>query len=181
MSSSQQYANEYVKSIFNKSIIKNIQGPLRECRSIRPGASGFPYYCTSICVHFGCTRLDSCVDSKPKKILLYLVGCNNWGGGGNFSKVKRFVAKWVGTRKRLFSRFLRQWCDFRNSGTCPQSIFYSWTNICIFAPVHELLEYARTLGFVPYFATATAQSWGVFRHFCVLYKSTQTCHLFYCT
>jgi len=33
------------------------------------------------------------------------LGCNNRGGGGNFSKVKRFVAKWVGTRKRLFSSF----------------------------------------------------------------------------
>jgi len=25
-----------------------IQGPLRECRSIRPGASGLPYYCTPL-------------------------------------------------------------------------------------------------------------------------------------
>jgi len=31
------------------------------------GASGLPYYCTPICVRFGCTRLASCVDSKPKK------------------------------------------------------------------------------------------------------------------
>jgi len=31
--------------------------------------------------------------------------CNNGGGGGNFSKVKRLVRKCKGTRKRLFSRF----------------------------------------------------------------------------
>jgi len=31
--------------------------------------------------------------------------CDNAGGGGNISKVKRLVAKWIGTRKRLFSVF----------------------------------------------------------------------------
>jgi len=37
------------------------------CRStFEPGASGLPYYCTSIFVRFGCTRLATCVDSKPK-------------------------------------------------------------------------------------------------------------------
>ena len=45
MSSSQQYANVYVTSIFY------VRGPLRECRSIRPGGSGLPYYCTPpVCV-----------------------------------------------------------------------------------------------------------------------------------
>jgi len=34
-----------------------------------------------------------------------MLGCNNGGGGGNFSKVKRLVAKWIGTRKRLLSGF----------------------------------------------------------------------------
>ena len=37
--------------------------------------------------------------------VMYLLGCNNGGGGGNVSKVKRLVVKWVGTRKRLFSGF----------------------------------------------------------------------------
>jgi len=31
------------------------------------GASGLPYYCSSICVRFGCTQRASCMDSKPKK------------------------------------------------------------------------------------------------------------------
>jgi len=35
--------------------------------ALEPGASGLPYYCTSICVRFGCTRLARCVDSKPNK------------------------------------------------------------------------------------------------------------------
>jgi len=34
------------------------------------------------------------------------VGCNKGGRGGFFSKVKRLVASWIGTRKRLFSSFL---------------------------------------------------------------------------
>jgi len=32
-----------------------------------PGASGLPYYCTSICVCSWCTWHPKCVDSKPKK------------------------------------------------------------------------------------------------------------------
>jgi hypothetical protein len=35
--------------------------------ALEPGAYGIPYYCTSDCVRFGCTRLASCVDSNPKK------------------------------------------------------------------------------------------------------------------
>ena len=35
--------------------------------AFEPGASGLPYYCTSICVRFGCTRRANCVDSIPKK------------------------------------------------------------------------------------------------------------------
>jgi len=31
-----------------------------------------------------------------------MFGCNNGGGGGNFSKVKRFVQKPIGTQKLLF-------------------------------------------------------------------------------
>ena len=39
--------------------------------AVEPGASGLPYYCTSICARVGCTRFANCVDSKqdskPKK------------------------------------------------------------------------------------------------------------------
>ena len=34
------------------------------------------------------------------------LGCNNESGGWKLSKVKRLIAKWIGTRKRLFSGFL---------------------------------------------------------------------------
>jgi len=45
MSTSKQYAKVYVKSIWS------VRGPLRECRSIRSGASGLPYYCAPpVCV-----------------------------------------------------------------------------------------------------------------------------------
>jgi len=30
----------------------------------------------------------------------YMLGCNNGGGGGNFSKVKQLAAKWIGKRKQ---------------------------------------------------------------------------------
>ena len=44
--------------------------------------------------------------SSRFRFVTYLVGCNNGDGGGIISKVKRWVAKWIGTRKRLFSGFL---------------------------------------------------------------------------
>jgi len=34
--------------------------------AFEPGASGLPYYCTSICVRSWCNRRGSCVDSKTK-------------------------------------------------------------------------------------------------------------------
>jgi len=52
--------------MYTSNQYSNIRGPLRECRSIWPGASGLPYYCTSICVRFGCTRLATCVDWKTE-------------------------------------------------------------------------------------------------------------------
>jgi hypothetical protein len=65
--------------------------------AFEPGASGLPYYCTSICVRSCCTWRATCVNSKPKKnkkrgnrkerkidpwALRFLVGreidCGNW-------------------------------------------------------------------------------------------------------
>jgi len=46
------------------------------CGSVlEPGASGLPYYCTSICVRFGCTRRASSVDFKPRKKKLIVISC----------------------------------------------------------------------------------------------------------
>jgi len=38
---------------------------------------------------------------RKKKFILRLHWCNNGDGDGIFSKVKRLVAKWIGTRKEL--------------------------------------------------------------------------------
>jgi len=35
-----------------------------------------------------------------------VLGFNNGGGGGNFSKVKKLAAKWIGTQKQLLFVFL---------------------------------------------------------------------------
>ena len=61
MSSSQQYANVHVKSIFK------YPGPLRECRLIWSGASGLPYYCAPlVCVPgvIGFTDFGNKVDAR---------------------------------------------------------------------------------------------------------------------
>ena len=53
----------------------------------------------------------------------HTLGCNNGGGGGKFLTVKRWIAKWIGTQKQLFSAFLLHRWDFRpflrsgNAGT----------------------------------------------------------------
>jgi len=48
------------------------------------------------------TVLYKCVQQRSLKLL----GCNNGGGGANFSKVKRLAAKWIGTQKQLLFDFL---------------------------------------------------------------------------
>jgi len=96
----------------------------------------------------------------------YTLGCNNGGGDGTFSKVKRLVAKWIWTRKRLFSSFLTaQDCDLRNARnatTFSQGIFYSKTRVCILASIHKLLEYhdATTVGFGPALLRWRPNMWG---------------------
>jgi len=56
--------------------------------------------------------------------------------------------------------FCRTGGIFRNAGTFSKGIFYSWTHVCIFAPVHELLEYARTLRFGPILVRWRQNLWG---------------------
>jgi len=43
--------------------------------AFEPGASGLPYYCTSVCVRPCCTGRTSCVDSKPKKKWFVRIYC----------------------------------------------------------------------------------------------------------
>ena len=75
--------------MYTSNQYSNIRGPLREYCLIQTGASGLPYYCTSICARFCCTCLASCVDSKTKikktsnKIHVSEV---HWGSAVRFSQ-----------------------------------------------------------------------------------------------
>ena len=81
----------------------------------------YTYMCTYLCIYI------------YVKVYIYtyihihILGCNNesGGGGGNFSKGKRLFAKWIRTRKLLFSVFGPHGWDFRNTGTFSSAIFYS--------------------------------------------------------
>jgi len=114
----------------------------------------------------------------------HVVGWNNGGGGGNISKSNRLVAKWIGRWKRLFFSFLPHGWEFRNAGPG------NFPKAC-FTPSHK-----PTYAYLPLFMGSwnmqehldSDQFWfgdgricRVFPPLCVLYKSTQTCHLFYCT
>jgi len=79
--------------------------------------------------------ISQCKSQKPVQgDMMLQVGCNNGGAGGNCSKVKRLVAKWIGTQKRLLVVLHHGW-DFRIAETFSKGIFYPQTHICIFAPV----------------------------------------------
>ena len=70
---------------------------------------------------------------EMKASSMYTLGCNNGGGGGNFSKVKRSVAKWIETRKRLISVFLAPLVGFQKRWT-----FFSKAN-CTHKPIYAYL------------------------------------------
>ena len=78
-----------------------------------------------------------------------MIGCDNGGGGGIFSKVKRLVLKSIGTQKRLFSKFRQPvWAirnAVRNAVTFSQGISQQDNHICTFSPAHGLLESAIKL------------------------------------
>ena len=60
------YANVYFKTTKNRTKHRNNT----HCgNAFEPGASGLPYYCTSICVRSWCNWRASSVDFNPKKKL----------------------------------------------------------------------------------------------------------------
>ena len=74
-----------------------------------------------------------------------MLGCNNGGGGGNFSEVNRLVLKSIGTQKRLFSKFRQPVWAVKNAKTFFQGILQQDNHIYICSPTHELLESALKL------------------------------------
>jgi len=63
------------------------------------------YVCVLVCVWVSLRVSEWVVGLVRGWLSIQLLGCDNGGGGANFSKVKRLAAKWIGTRKRLFSGF----------------------------------------------------------------------------
>jgi len=101
-------------------------------------------------------------------MLLVMLGCNNGGGGGNFSKVKRLVRKGVGTPKRSFSGFscfLHQMCGiFEKQELFPRTCLTHKTTYaylsCSWAGGISMKIWIQT-----YFGPVTVDSVEVFRHF----------------
>ena len=74
-----------------------------------------------------------------------MMKCNNGGGGGNFSKVKRLLLKCIGTHTRICSKFRQPVWAVRNAVTFSQGILQQDNHICIFSPTPGLLESAIEL------------------------------------
>ena len=106
------------------------------------------------------------------------LGCNNGGGGGIISKVKRLVEKWIGTRKRLFSGSFATGVTLERKKLFPRHILLMHQHIHI-CPSSWALGICKNIGIWTYFASVAAESVGFSRHFCVLER--QTCQFFYCT
>ena len=95
---------------------------------------------------------------------VHMLRCNNGGGGGNFSKVKRLFAKCIEIQQRLFrGNSSSQW-DVWNADTFHPGIFHPYNYVCIYAHDHKLLEYARIFGFEPILGRWRSILWP----FCVL-------------
>jgi len=93
--------------------------------------------------------------------------------------MKRLVAKWIGTRKRLFSgSFTPRVRLERGNNFFPRHIVLinPYIHIC---PYSWALGICNKIGIRTYFASVAAESVGFFRHFCVLARNVQTCHFFY--
>jgi len=81
----------------------------------------------------------------------HFVGCNNGGGGGNFSKSKAVSSKAHRSTETViflgFKFFALRESDFRNARTFSQDLFYPSNLVCTFVSVHGLLKYPRKFGF----------------------------------
>jgi hypothetical protein len=70
-----------------------------------------------------------------------------WRRRWEFSEVKRLVEKWMGTRERYFRRKMENLPHCVGYLKIRKFVFYPYNHVSIFAPVHGLLERARTFGF----------------------------------
>ena len=87
-----------------------------------------------------------------------MLGCNNGGGGGNFSKVKRLVANWIGTRKRLLSVCLAPMAGFqKRRNFFPSHIvpINPYMHIC---PCSWALEIYKNIRIRTYFGSVMVES-----------------------
>ena len=130
-----------------------VEGPLRKC--LRARCFRASLYCTSICVHSWCNwraSCASCVDSKPKKK-------KSEHGNAN--------------------------CPvFCRGGLETQELFPKayFTHIHAYLPlfIRVMGSWCMNIRILTYFGSVTAE-FVVFCHHFRLDKSTQTCHLLYCT
>ena len=103
------------------------------------------------------------------------VGCNNGGGGGNFSKVKRFLPSGLEHRNGYSLVLLLTGGILETQELFPKAYFTHnpYMHICPCSWAHGIY---KNIGIRTYFASMTAESVGGFRPsgFCVMYKSRGT-------
>ena len=108
----------------------------------------------------------------------HFVGCNNGGGCGYFSKVKRLLAKSIGTQKQLFSGFFVELLRFKDpQNFSPRHILHinPYMHIC---PCSWALTICKNIGIRAYFGSVAVESVGVFCHFALWRHGTKLATFF---
>ena len=84
--------------------------------------------------------------TSQKRTRTYILGFHHRGGGGNFSKERRFVRKRIGTQKQFISGFLAAPCgELKKTVTLLQCILQQNNHVCKFSPNHERLDSAKKI------------------------------------
>jgi len=119
-----------------------------------------------------------------KGLFTYMIGCNNGGGGDIFSKKKRLVRKYIGTRKRLFSRIsslLPYECEILETQELLTRSYFThkttYSNLSLFMSYLNTQENLDS----DLFWASDGRVCGDFSPFCVFARLIKSCHFVYCS
>ena len=99
------------------------------------------------------------------RALIVPLGCNNGGGGGIFSKLKRLVRMCMGTRKQLFSRFSLTDIGFEKRRNFVQEFILLIKPRVRIGPFSRAVEISKKIWIQTYLESVTVDSEQIFRHF----------------
>ena len=107
------------------------------------------------------------------RALIVPLGCNNGGGRGIFSKVKRLVRMCMGTRKQLFSGFSLTDIGFEKRRNFVQELILLIKPFVCIGPSSRAVRISKKIWIQTYFESATFDSEQIFCHFALWRHGTR--------